>query len=116
MSDKARHYKPQFIKDCLSAGTGLVTCSGTVVDLVPADTTRPLVFRLDDGTGTIASVLFRPPPETNVKIGDDVVIYGVVQSYRDDLQIKCDKMKLIQDPNHHTLWINQVIYYKTLNK
>jgi len=123
MTEKTRHYTPKFIKDCLTNGgesAGLVTCSGTVVDLVNNADRPPLVLRLDDGTGTVQAVIFRPPPSESktaaLKIGDNCVVSGMVQTYRETLQIKCDRIKRVTDPNHYTMWINQVIYYKSLQK
>ena len=109
--------------DCLTNGgesAGLVTCSGTVVDLVNNADRPPLVLRLDDGTGTVQAVIFRPPPSESktavLKIGDNCVVSGMVQTYRETLQIKCDRIKRVTDPNHYAMWINKVIYYKSLQK
>lgn len=101
--------------DCIRAGTGDVSCLGTIVDLVrpDPDSTRPLVLRLDDGTGTIECVQFRPGQDARaLKIGDDVVVYGAVQVYRDAPQVRVERLARVLDPNLQTLWINQVIYCK----
>ena len=37
---------------------------------------------------------------------------GVLTSFRDTPQIKCESIKLVTDPNFETLWINKLLYEK----
>jgi len=107
--------------DGVEVVSGNFSLFGTIIDLIPVDSSvnsiRPLSLRLDDGTGTISCVYFRPDKldlQDYMKIGDDLLAYGTIQEYRDSSQLRCDKLKFVSDPNFQALWINQVIYYKKM--
>ena len=107
--------------DAGEAGSSDVSFFGTIIDLIRVDSSvnsaRPMALRLDDGTGTISCVYFRPDKlelQDDIKIGDDLLAYGTIQEYRDSSQLRCEKIKFVSDPNFQSLWINQVIYYKEL--
>ena len=112
-----------FIKDIFSSldryEDSLVCVSGTVVDVVMPNSqlnpSRPLVLSLDDGTGEVRCVFFgfqNYKHLTSVTVGQTFLARGLVSFYRDDVQIKCESMKVVTDPNFETLWINKVIYEK----
>ena len=93
--------------------------SGTVVDVVMPNSqlnpSRPLVLSLDDGTGEVRCVFFgfqNYKHLTSVTVGQTFLARGLVSFYRDDVQIKCESLKIVTDPNFETLWINKVIYEK----
>jgi len=127
MSSQNTFYPPVFIKDVVNSVGSPVSCSGTVVDITGNElpgadgeptSNRPLQLVLDDGTGQLSVVYFRSSSRRSdvpgrVGIGDDLVVHGRIQMYRDTVQMKCDLIKIVQDPNIQTLWINQVIFYTT---
>ena len=79
---------------------------------------RPLVLSLDDGTGEVRCVFFgfqNYKHLTSVSLGQTFLARGLVSLYREDLQIKCETLKIVKDPNFETLWINKVIYEKKLS-
>ena len=96
-----------------------VSVSGTVVDIVMPNSqlnpSRPLVLSLDDGTGEVRCVFFgfqNFKHLTSVTLGQSFLARGLVSFYREDVQIKCESLKIVTDPNFETLWINKVIYEK----
>ena len=110
-----------FIKDIFSSldryEDSLVCVSGTVVDVVMPNSqlnpSRPLVLSLDDGTGEVRCVFFgfqNFKHLTSVTLGQSFLARGLVSFYREDVQIKCESLKIVTDPNFETLWINKVIY------
>ena len=112
-----------FIKDIFSSLDSyedcLVCVSGTVVDIVMPNSqlnpSRPLVLSLDDGTGEVRCVFFgfqNYKHLTSVTVGQTFLARGLVSLFRDDVQIKCETLKIVTDPNFETLWINKVIYEK----
>ena len=112
-----------FIKDIFSSldryEDCLVSVSGTVVDVVMPNSqlspNRPLVLSLDDGTGEVRCVFFgfqNYKHLTSVTAGQTFLARGLVSLYRDELQIKCETLKIVTDPNFETLWINKVLYEK----
>ena len=125
MSSAAVHINT-FIKDLLdsdhlslAAPDVQVSVVGVAVDVVSPDPelhpTRPLVVKLDDGTGVLQCVVFRHqgyPHLGNVKIGDCFLARGVVGQYFQQTQIKCSALKSVDDPDFETLWINKVLLEK----
>jgi RecG-like helicase len=113
---KPKFYKPVFIKDAVLNLNETYCCAGTILTLRSPATPqhKPLMLTIDDGTGSIPAVYFdvRERISNNLDIGDDVIVYGHVQVYREDVQFKCDKIKVVKDPNIQALWINQVIIGK----
>ena len=110
-----------FIRDIFSSLARYQHCqvsvSGTVVDIVMPDSqlspSRPLVLSLDDGTGEVRCVFFgfqNFKHLTSVTLGQSFLARGLVSFYREDVQIKCESLKIVTDPNFETLWINKVIY------
>ena len=99
-----------------------VALCGVVVDIiavVAGSLTRPLVIRLDDGTGCLDCAYFRPDKETigtSLKLGDAVLITGAVHIYRDQLQLRCEAVRRVTEANFETLWINRVIYVRQLKR
>ena len=96
-----------------------VSVSGTVVDIVMPNSqlspSRPLVLSLDDGTGEVRCVFFgfqNFKHLTSVTVGQSFLARGQVSLYRENVQIKCETLKIVRDPNFETLWINKVIYEK----
>ena len=96
-----------------------VSVAGTVVDIVRPNSqlspNRPLVLSLDDGTGEVRCVFFgfqNYKHLTSVSLGQTFLARGLVSLYREDIQIKCETLKIVKDPNFETLWINKVIYEK----
>ena len=94
-----------------------VSVCGIVVDVVkpPSDLTsrRPLVLSLDDGTSEIRCVFFgfqNYKHLTSASLGQCFVARGTVGLFREQLQVKCESLKIVTDPNFETLWINKVIY------
>jgi len=107
-----RHYKPSFLIDALANINSYTSCFATIIDLRPSNIpSRPTMMTLDDGTGRVPAVHFGGEGcvEQHLDIGDDVVVYGYTQIYRQDIQFKCDRIKLVTDPNLQTLWINQIV-------
>ena len=109
-----------FIRDIVPPAEGReVSVCGIVVDVIQPSSeihpTRPLVLSLDDGTSEIRCVFFgfhKFEHLSNVSVGQSFLARGSVSVYRQDLQIKCETLKLVTDPNFETLWINKVIYEK----
>ena len=110
-----------FIRDIFSSLDRYQDCqvsvSGTVVDIVMPNSqlnpSRPLVLSLDDGTGEVRCVFFgfqNFKHLTSVTLGQSFLARGLVSFYREDVQIKCESLKIVTDPNFETLWINKVIY------
>ena len=114
-----KHHKSLFIRDVftlLNTDTHVSVC-GVVVDIVKPDlevhSNRPLTVSVDDGTGEVRCVMFgfqHHKHLINLDIGDCVVVRGVVCEYKNQLQIKCENIKLVTDPNFETLWINKTLY------
>ena len=100
--------------DALTSVDSAVSCFGTIVEITgpssdDLSSNRPLQLVLDDGTGQLCSVYFKPDRadlQARLRIGDDVVVHGTVQLYREAVQLKCDVLKLVSDPNLQSLWIN----------
>ena len=112
-----------FIKDifsCLERYEDCQVCvTGTVVDIVKPNSqlnpSRPLVLSLDDGTGEVRCVFFgfqNYKHLTESTLGQTFLARGQVSLYREEVQIKCETLKIVTDPNFETLWINKVIYEK----
>ena len=113
-----------FIKDLLDSLPILmpdvqVSVVGVAVDVINPDPevhpTRPLVVTLDDGTGVVRCVLFRHHELDHlkgVKIGDCFLARGVISHYFEQTQLKCGALKIVEDPNFETLWINKVLLEK----
>jgi len=113
-----RHYKPAFLCNALANINCYTSCFATIIDLRPSNIpSRPTILTLDDGTGRVAGVHFSEGGvEEHLDIGDDVVVYGYTQIYRQDIQFKCDRIKLVTDPNLQSLWINQIVSYDNVIK
>jgi DNA/RNA endonuclease YhcR with UshA esterase domain len=84
-------HAPMFISELnknSDSGNEHVSLCGIVVDVnAPAvgHSSRPLVVRLDDGTGCIDCAYFKQDkdqPEIVPKIGASVLVNGVLNSYR----------------------------------
>ena len=112
-----------FIKDifsCLERYEECQVCvAGTVVDIVKPNSqlnpSRPLVLSLDDGTGEVRCVFFgfqNYKLLASSTLGQTFLARGQVSLYREEVQIKCESLKIVTDPNFETLWINKVIYEK----
>ena len=93
--------------------------AGTVVDIVKPNSqlnpSRPLVLSLDDGTGEVRCVFFgfqNYKLLASSTLGQTFLARGQVSLYREEVQIKCESLKIVTDPNFETLWINKVIYEK----
>lgn len=123
MSTNYTSHPPVFIKDAINEVGSSFSCYGTIVDITgPGGTgdsisNRPLQIVLDDGTGQLCAVYFksdRADLQARLRIGDDLVAEGTIQLYRDAIQLKCEGLKMVSDPNLQSLWINQVIFYKTM--
>ena len=100
-----------------------VTIVGVVVDISCPDPelhpNRPLVVRLDDGTGVIKCAMFRHHTLNHlkdIKMGDCFQARGTVNRYFEELQIKCVALKTVIDPNFETLWMNKVISERKLKE
>jgi len=113
-------YKPVFIKDAITNMDENFSCYGTILNLRSSNSPRqkPTLLTIDDGTGSLPAVYFDVQSilTNNLDIGDDVIVYGHVQVYREDVQFKCDRIKIVKDPNLQSLWINQVLIAKQKNK
>ena len=48
----------------------------------------------------------------SLKLGQCCLVRGFVTTFRDSLQIKCESIKLVTDPNFETFWINKLLYEK----
>ena len=117
-----------FIKDLVESipllSTGIkVSVVGVAVDVINPDydlhPNRPLTVSLDDGTGVIKCVLFRhreQPHLADIKIGDCFLARGLVGQYFEQTQIKCDVLKVVDDPNFETFWVNKVLVEKKMRK
>lgn len=113
-----------FIKDLMDCLPGLssdvqISVVGVAVDVTKPDPelhpTRPLVVTLDDGTGVVRCVLFGHQGLdhlSDAKIGDCFQARGLVTQYFEQTQIKCSALKIVDDPNFETLWINKVLLEK----
>ena len=112
-----------FIKDIFnehpSLADRLVSVWGVAVEVmkpcVEMKPTRPLTLSLDDGTSEIKCVLFGFQSYkhlADVSVGQSFLASGSVSEYRQELQIKCESLKIVKDPNFETLWINKVLYEK----
>jgi len=113
---KPKLYKPVFIKDAITNMDQNFSCYGTILTLHCSNSPRqkPTVLTIDDGTGSLPAVYFdvQQVVTNNIDVGCDVIVYGHVQVYRQDLQFKCDRIKIVKDPDIQTLWINQVLLAK----
>jgi len=96
-----------------------VSVCGILVDIVSPNveihSNRPLVLTLDDGTAVVNCVMFghqHHPHLANLELGQCCVARGVVATFRDQIQIRCELIKLVNDVNFETLWINKVLYEK----
>lgn len=115
MSYQPKFYKPVFLQDAVASINDHVSCYGTVLTIrYPSASNKPVVFTIDDGTCSIPAVFFdtKQIMVDNIDIGDDVIVYGYAQIYREEIQFKCDRVKFVQDTNIQTLWINQVLINK----
>jgi len=116
MSYQPKFYKPVFLQDAVTTSLNEhVSCYGTVLTIrYPSANNKPVVFTIDDGTCSIPAVFFdaKQIMVHNVDIGDDVIVYGYAQMYREEIQLKCDRVKFVQDPDSQALWINQVLICK----
>ena len=52
------------------------------------------------------------PHLTQLELGQSCVARGVIANYRGKAQIRCELIKLVNDVNFETLWINKVLYEK----
>jgi len=96
-----------------------VSVCGMLVDIVSPNieiySNRPLVITLDDGTGVVSCAMFghqHHPHLTQLELGQSCVARGVIANYRGKTQIRCELIKLVNDVNFETLWINKVLYEK----
>ena len=102
------------IIDGLESGSS-VALLGTLIDVVaPSSGRRHLIFTLDDGTATLQCVLFPREGEEDVKlkIGMDVHVCGTVTLFRDQVQLRVDRLKRVLDPNYLAVWTNTVVYWR----
>ena len=70
---------------------------------------------IDDGTGEVKCVMFRFQEFEHLQslnLGQCCLVRGILTSFRDTPQIKCESIKLVTDPNFETLWINKLLYEK----
>ena len=48
----------------------------------------------------------------SLKLGQCCLVRGIVTTFRDYPQIKCESIKLVTDPNFETFWINKLLFEK----
>ena len=121
----ALNHKCLFIRDVLSLTPSdqdrncHASVCGVVVDIVRPNldlhSNRPLIISLDDGTGVVKCVLFmfvNLPYLQNLQLGQCCLVRGTVNVYNNQIQIKCQQVKIVNDVNFETLWINKVLFEK----
>jgi len=88
---------------------------GTITDIIATPfASSPLRFVIDDGTGKLPVVMFRPQ-FLNAGLcssGEEAMVRGTIQVFRDNLQIRADDVRRVSDSNMTTAWTNFVIYSK----
>jgi hypothetical protein len=84
-------HAPMFISELTSGSSEPVSLCGIVVDVNAAAATagqpsrRPLIIKLDDGTGCLDCAYFKPDKDQLVPpppIGASLLVNGVVNAYR----------------------------------
>ena len=114
------NHKCLFIRDVLSlTPNDQVSVCGVVVDIIRPNldlhSNRPLIISLDDGTGLVKCVIFsfvNVPHLQQLHLGQCCLVRGWVNVYNNQTQIKSQQVKIVNDVNFETLWINKVIYEK----
>ena len=120
-------YAPSFISQVKKghhpAGVtgGRVALCGVVVETVVcgndgANAARPLVVRLDDGTGCLDCAYFRADKHelgAALRLGDALQVNGTLNTFRDEIQLRADAVRRVSDANFETLWISRVVYCST---
>ena len=108
-------YSPFFVSQLRGDLSARVAVCGVVVDTVSScgHPSRPLLIRLDDGTGCLDCVYFQPDKDAlfaSLRLGTALQVNGTVSVFRERIQLRCDAVRRVTDINFETLWINRVIY------